>query len=414
MTRTISRHTMNEGMKEETTHLEATMATPNSTTPMTYLDAAYVVLRDAGQPLHYREITQRALERGLIAPAGLTPDATMGSRLYTDTKQSGSRFVRAGRGVFGLAEWEPTGLEAAIAQQEKKVRQELRARLLQMPPERFEALVAELLLQMGFEENSIQVTQRSNDGGIDVVGIFRAAGITHLHTAVQVKRWKQPVGARLVRELRGSLEAHQHGMILTTSFFTPAARSEAVAAGKKAITLIDGETLLDLLIKYRVGIVDRQVFILDLDEEWWHEWNSADTGRAENAPAERESSKAPEAPRSGRVRSKTQRARNTRITGMRLLGREYRLRTWREALLTVCQVLAEQHSDFAQRAVTLKGRKRQYVAPTPSGMIGPKRIPNTSLWVETNLSAQSTQKMIANLLELFGYSAQDVAFFSET
>lgn len=49
---------------------------------MTYLDAAHEILKQAGQPLHYREITERALAQDLIQPTGLTPDATMGSRLY--------------------------------------------------------------------------------------------------------------------------------------------------------------------------------------------------------------------------------------------------------------------------------------------------------------------------------------------
>ena len=70
---------------------------------MTYLDAAYVVLKAVKQPLHYSDITRRALAQGLIVPTGLTPEATMGSRLYTDTQEEGSRFVRAGRGVFEAA-----------------------------------------------------------------------------------------------------------------------------------------------------------------------------------------------------------------------------------------------------------------------------------------------------------------------
>ena len=48
---------------------------------MTYLDAAYTILKAAGQPLRPDEITQRALEQKLIAPQGLTPEATMASRL---------------------------------------------------------------------------------------------------------------------------------------------------------------------------------------------------------------------------------------------------------------------------------------------------------------------------------------------
>ena len=35
---------------------------------MTYLDAAYTILKAAGQPLHFEEITQRALAQKLIAP----------------------------------------------------------------------------------------------------------------------------------------------------------------------------------------------------------------------------------------------------------------------------------------------------------------------------------------------------------
>ncbi|MBU0495131.1 MAG: restriction endonuclease [Chloroflexi bacterium] len=74
---------------------------------MTFLDAAYEVLKQAGQPLHYADITARALAAGLLDPRGQTPDATMGSRLYVDIKRPDSRFRKVGRGVFGLAEWQP-------------------------------------------------------------------------------------------------------------------------------------------------------------------------------------------------------------------------------------------------------------------------------------------------------------------
>lgn len=50
---------------------------------MTYLDAAFTILQAAGEALHYEEITRRALDQNLIASQGLTPAATMGSRLYT-------------------------------------------------------------------------------------------------------------------------------------------------------------------------------------------------------------------------------------------------------------------------------------------------------------------------------------------
>jgi HB1, ASXL, restriction endonuclease HTH domain len=49
---------------------------------MTYYDAALKVLSSAQQPLTTREITDRAVERGLIAPRGRTPERTMSAELY--------------------------------------------------------------------------------------------------------------------------------------------------------------------------------------------------------------------------------------------------------------------------------------------------------------------------------------------
>ena len=68
----------------------------------TYLDAAYHILHQAGQPLRYEDITERALAQQLISPQGLTPEATMASRLYTDTLQQELCFTRANKGAFGI------------------------------------------------------------------------------------------------------------------------------------------------------------------------------------------------------------------------------------------------------------------------------------------------------------------------
>jgi hypothetical protein len=58
-------------------------------------------LATAGQALHFEAITQRALAQKLISPQGLTLDATMGSCLYTDTKQAR---IMAGR--VKLSTWD--------------------------------------------------------------------------------------------------------------------------------------------------------------------------------------------------------------------------------------------------------------------------------------------------------------------
>jgi hypothetical protein len=49
---------------------------------MTYSEAAFQVLMSSQHPLTTREITDRAMERGLIKPVGKTPYATMAAVLY--------------------------------------------------------------------------------------------------------------------------------------------------------------------------------------------------------------------------------------------------------------------------------------------------------------------------------------------
>jgi hypothetical protein len=49
---------------------------------MKYYEAALQVLKSARHPLTTREITDRAIERGLITPSGKTPHATMSAELY--------------------------------------------------------------------------------------------------------------------------------------------------------------------------------------------------------------------------------------------------------------------------------------------------------------------------------------------
>ncbi len=76
------------------------MATKN----LGFLGAAQRVLADSGEPLHYGEVTRRALAGGWLETSGKTPDATMNAQIATQLKRLGeeSTFVRIRPGVFGL------------------------------------------------------------------------------------------------------------------------------------------------------------------------------------------------------------------------------------------------------------------------------------------------------------------------
>ncbi len=238
---------------------------------MTYLEAARAVLQEAGAALHSSEITQRALDGALISPKGRTPEATMAAQLYSAIKKAeraGTEppFQLVGSNTFALAS--PVGsvtLETDIARHNDSVQQELLEFLLEMHPRQVELLIGKLLGALGFED--VVVTKYVGDSGIDVDATLTLGGVTSVRTAVQVKRYKSNIAGDLVRQVRGSLEADQRGLIITTAGFTKDARSEASAPGKTPVSLIDGHRLVELLVEQQIGVSRRTVHLLALNLE---------------------------------------------------------------------------------------------------------------------------------------------------
>ncbi len=85
---------------------------------MTFIEAAAEVLRHAGKPLHYKEITELAIQQNLLSHVGKTPEITMSHRLTAAIKKDDKDvpLVKIKPGVFGLREWEgKTGRRGSAA-----------------------------------------------------------------------------------------------------------------------------------------------------------------------------------------------------------------------------------------------------------------------------------------------------------
>ncbi|MGH7438719.1 MAG: HTH domain-containing protein [Polyangiaceae bacterium] len=85
---------------------------------MTFIEAAAEVLRTAGKPLHYKEITELAIAKNLLSHVGKTPEVTMSHRLTSAIKKDdeGVPIVKVRPGVFALREWgEGKGKKGAAA-----------------------------------------------------------------------------------------------------------------------------------------------------------------------------------------------------------------------------------------------------------------------------------------------------------
>ena len=83
---------------------------------MTFTEAAAEVLRLVGRPLHYKEITDLAIEKNLLSHVGKSPEVTMGARLAALLKKSSkdNPLVRVKPGVFALREWDDATIKAGI------------------------------------------------------------------------------------------------------------------------------------------------------------------------------------------------------------------------------------------------------------------------------------------------------------
>ncbi len=136
----------------------------------------------------------------------------------------------------------------------------------QMSPAGFERLAQRLLREAGFVK--VEVRGKTGDGGIDGVGILRVNLVT-FQVYFQCKRWVGSVGSKEIRDFRGALEGRaDKGLFITTATFTKSATEEATRDGAKAIDLIDGGRLCDLMKEFELGVNTRLVEQVSIDPTW--------------------------------------------------------------------------------------------------------------------------------------------------
>lgn len=89
---------------------------------MTFTDAAVEVLRLVGRPLHYKEITDFAIDKNLLSHVGKSPEVTMGARLAALMKKDAPDcpLVRVKPGVFALRDWDDKTLKSGMDGRRKK------------------------------------------------------------------------------------------------------------------------------------------------------------------------------------------------------------------------------------------------------------------------------------------------------
>ena len=237
---------------------------------LSFTEAAERILEAvSGKPMHYREITRHALEHKMLDTSGKTPEATMYAQILTECKRrrgrgEQQRFTILGKGMISLAKWQAKGLVFQVEEANRKARKELLKSVKTMPPGDFEDLIGQLLAAIGFAE--VEVTSRTKDGGIDVRGTLVVGDVIRTRLAVQVKRWKQNVQSPVIQQVRGSLGAHEQGLVITTSDFSKGAKEEAERADATPVGLMNGEQLVALLVENEIGVRKTPLQLIQLGE----------------------------------------------------------------------------------------------------------------------------------------------------
>lgn len=161
-------------------------------------------------------------------------------------------------------------IEQAISSLNESLASELLTMILDHDPYVFEEIVVKLLEVMGYGVG--EVTSKSNDGGIDGIITADPLGFEAIYT--QAKRYNpsNKVGAPEIQGFIGALRNSNKGVFITTSSFQPAAIEVANSCLYAKIKLIDGEELINLMIKYNVGVtVDDTFEIKRIDLDFFDE-----------------------------------------------------------------------------------------------------------------------------------------------
>lgn len=210
---------------------------------------------------------------GLLENSSRGVWALTGAGLKTKevNKTEVKRFVRQKRklesGLTGLEEAE-TNLEIEEEFQELSWQETLIELLKKIDPIAFERLCQRFLRELGFQ--NVEVTQRSNDGGIDGVGILKIGSVISFRCVFQAKRYKNTVASDIIRDFRGAMIGRgDRGVIITTGTFTREAKKEAIRDGAPPIDLIDGNELAEKLKELGLGVEVEMVEKVNIKTEWF-------------------------------------------------------------------------------------------------------------------------------------------------
>ena len=168
-------------------------------------------------------------------------------------------------------------LDSAYQQITSALADQLMEQVMQLSPAGFEKLVVRLLLNMGYGngiDDAGRVTRLSHDEGID--GIIKEDQLGFSNIYIQAKQWhpERTVNRPEIQTFVGALHGQQaqKGLFITTAKFSAGAVDYAEDLSGVKVVLVDGATLMRLMIKHNVGVsIEHTYEIKRVDSDFFSE-----------------------------------------------------------------------------------------------------------------------------------------------
>ena len=166
-------------------------------------------------------------------------------------------------------------LESGYLSIKNELVDELLSTIKNISPSKFEKLVIDLLVKMGYGgsiKEAATVVGKSGDEGIDGIIKEDKLGLDVIY--IQAKKWDSvTIGRPEIQKFAGALlgKKAKKGIFITTSTFTNEAKKYVTDIDAKII-LLDGKQLTELMIENNLGVSTQDVYTIKrIDSDYFEE-----------------------------------------------------------------------------------------------------------------------------------------------
>jgi hypothetical protein len=93
--------------------------------------------------------------------------------------------------------------------------------------------------------------------------------------------------------------------------------------------------------------------------------------------------------------------------------KEYRVNSWQDMLVKLCELIYSNHKDDFEMVLTLTNQDKEYFSEIQYKFLNCAQIPGTDMYVNTDLAPEDIMSLCREMLRLFGYKDSDLAIESK-